>query len=605
MRSDWRKAAVAAVVMMIAAACGGHGTDTLGGDNDNGGSDPNPSESPGGTGSPALIEFVIPDSDATASDGSTTFQSHIGPIGDGSKPQGSLIRFRILNSKGQPARDGLRVLFSVEGVPDAQLTQIKDHSQNGFVETVLVAGPTAGNAVVVAQVFETNLIARSATVSIGKAAGPAVALEFFGLRLPGLLGNADDQEGTPETRTQLGIKGSGAQAVDVVFAVLGAEGGPALDGAVIDFSLFGPNGGEFISPTSVQSAGGFVRATVNTGTRPGPVEVTARVRGTTILARAIPITIGGSLNPVGTHMSIAAQCLNVAGSVTFGLRDDIRIGLSDANGNEIPIGSAVSFFTEGGGIFAQGISEDGLEAHADLVTQLPIPPDRRVNVMGVTTGQEAFTDLNGNNRFDPGEPFIDMPPEVFLDANEDGVYELGEFFLDQNNNGVYDGTPNNQWDEQALIAAQMPIVFSGHTQIRLDPTTFELGPNETIPIELLLTDEIGSALTGITKVTITADGAKVSPTEFGIPDTNVNTLVEPIDGLTRFTLVVSNPVQAGSGAELVPTLATVTITVKSDVLAGDDLGCPGGNGSVTTTIIGTVLKPVTQPSPTPATSPAP
>jgi len=124
-----------------------------------------------------------------------------------------------------------------------------------------------------------------------------------------------------------------------------------------------------------------------TGTRPGPVEVTARIRGTGVSARAIPITIGTALNPSAVHMSMAAKCLNVSGRVLFGIEDEIRAGLSDQFGNPIPIGSAVSFFTNGGAIKAQGISDDGIKATAILVTQEPIPANHRVIVLAVTTGR--------------------------------------------------------------------------------------------------------------------------------------------------------------------------------------------------------------------------
>ena len=44
--------------------------------------------------------------------------------------------------------------------------------------------------------------------------------------------------------------------------------------------------------------------------------------------------------------------------------------------------------------------------------------------------------MNGSGQFDVGEPFIDQPNEVFLDANEDGIRQPDEFFIDNNNNGA-------------------------------------------------------------------------------------------------------------------------------------------------------------------------
>ena len=587
MRSDWRVAAVAAALMMLgAAACGGKGGESFGETNSD---EPNPTESPGPGGQPALIEFLAPSNDdAPASDGSTVFQPVIGPIGTGN-PQGSLVRFRVLNALGQPARNNLRVLLSLEGPADATLTLTKDHTQDGIVETVVRAGATPGNAVVVAQVHETNLIARSAVITIGRPAGPAVSLQFLNLRLPHGFDDGVDEEGTPQTRSQLGVRGAGLQAVDVVFVVLDQEGGPAADGTLVDFSLFGPNGGEFIAPTSVPSSKGFVSATINTGTRPGPVEVTAQVRGTSVKARAIPITIGGSLNPVGSHLGLSAHCLNVAGRVTDGLRDAIGASLSDQFNNEIPIGSAVSFFTEGGGIFAQGITDDGVRTAADLVTQEPTPANGRVTVIAVTTGEESYTDLNGNSRFDPGEPFTDLPAEVFLDANEDGIYNLGEFFLDSNNNGVYDAAGNGTWDDQILIEGEIPIIFSGHTQIAIQPQDFNLGAGETQEFLLLISDDLGNPLVGGSAVTIQADHGSVSPQAFTIPDSNVvATLTNPVESVTLFHIFLTNTAvpPAADAPPLVSTPTTLTINVRSEIDVDAGEGSCGGNGSVFTSITG-------------------
>lgn len=611
MRTEWRMAAVAAAVIAIAAACGGKGGETF---TKNTGNDPDPSVSPGASGSVAVIEFDLSATDTPASDGLTLFRSQIGPVGS-ANAQTSLLRFRLLNRQGRPAGDDQKVVFTLNGPPDARLTLTKDRSKNGFVETVLVAGPTPGFAIVTAQVSGSDLSARSPVVLIGSLGGrPAASIEFFGLRLPGLLGGADDAAGTPESRTQLGVRGSGfQQAVDVVFAVLDDHGGAAADGTIVDFSLFGPNGGESIAPMFAASIDGFVSATITTGTRPGPVEVTALVRGTALRARAIPITIGSALNPPASHLSFAAQCFNVAGSVTFGLEDDIRAGLSDQFGNSIPIGSAVSFFSEGGGMVPQGITENGFAAHANLITQEPIPTDRRVQVMAVTTGQETFTDLNGNGQFDAGEPFDDLPQEVFLDANEDTIYELGEFFLDRNNNGVFDGTPNGIWDEQALIAVQNTIIFSGHTTIEFSVEDFFLDVNASTTITVFISDDIGSALVGTSTVAVTGENVVVSPKTFGIPDTNINTLDGPVNGLTSFTIVLSNPTDATSGAQLVEKPASVTVAVTSDTAdtgTGAPTDCPGGNGTVSLTIPGRVVQAVTAqatatpggtaPTPTPA-----
>jgi hypothetical protein len=558
---------------------------------------PNPDRTPGPNGDATVIEFVAPDDTASTTDTSTNpkFEASIGPAGS-ANAQSSLIQFRVLNVNGRPARNNLIVDFTIEGPSDARLTATEARTHDGFVQTFLIAGTQSGNAVVVARVRGTALVARSQVVAIARARGAAAAIEFFKLRVPDLLGNSDDNAGTPQTRTQLGVRGSGFnQAVDAVFVVLDANGAAALDGTVVDFTLFGPNGGESVSPASGVTADGFVATTILTGTRPGPVQIEARIRGTALVARAIPVTIGTALNPPASHLSLAADCLNVAGSVTFGLEDQIRAGVSDEFGNPLPLGSAVSFFTEGGGIQAQGVSEDGFSATANLITQLPIPTDRRINVLAVTTGQESFTDLNGNGTWDPGEPFVDIGPEPFLDANEDGIWEPGEFFIDQNNNGVFDATPNGVWDDQILISVQGAIVFSGQTVIDIEPQTFAIPSGGSQVFTLHVSDDIGSPLVGGTKIELSATNATVIPTEIVIPDTDIDTRGGFIPGATEFTVVLTaqqaepQPSPA-PGQEQGPTSASLTVSVEgpSSSGTGNERKCPGSNGNASITIVGTV-----------------
>src|SRR5688572_28861523 len=243
---------------------------------------------------------------------------------------------------------------------------------------------------------------------------------------------------------------------------------------------------------------------------------------------------------------MAARCLNMAGRVLFGIENEIRAGLSDQFNNPIPFGSAVSFFTEGGVIQAQGIADDGFRAAANLISQQPIPSDGRVTVLIVTTGQESFTDLNGNARFDVGEPFTDQPNEVFLDGNEDGVWVPGEFFIDNNNNGVFDATGNGVWDDQVLISDSAEIIFSGRTTITIDPTTFALtaaAPQQCFT--LIIADDVGNPIVGGSEVQLTVSGgATVTPAQFTIPDTNVDTRDGPVPGATQFQVCLTRAVQA-------------------------------------------------------------
>ncbi|MFQ6610282.1 MAG: hypothetical protein ACE5D7_05705, partial [Fidelibacterota bacterium] len=85
------------------------------------------------------------------------------------------------------------------------------------------------------------------------------------------------------------------------------------------------------------------------------------------------------------------------------------------------------------------------------------------NLNGIADPAEDFTDVNGNNQYDIGEPFVDLPndmldaAEPFLDrdlAGEPGygVRNLDEPFLDLNCNNQWDPAEtvdqgNGQWDD--------------------------------------------------------------------------------------------------------------------------------------------------------------
>jgi len=87
------------------------------------------------------------------------------------------------------------------------------------------------------------------------------------------------------------------------------------------------------------------------------------------------------------------------------------------------------------------------------------PRDGVVTIMALADGEEAFTDLNGNGKYDLGEPFVDLG-EPFVDANDNGVWDSGEYFYDANGNGAYDG-PNGVWDAKTKIWTQTVVVYTG------------------------------------------------------------------------------------------------------------------------------------------------
>ncbi len=89
----------------------------------------------------------------------------------------------------------------------------------------------------------------------------------------------------------------------------------------------------------------------------------------------------------------------------------------------------------------------------------------RVTIVAYTPGEEDFTDLNGNSRWDAGETFTDLG-QAFRDDNANNTYDPGEFFVPRTGAstcaGGLLGRPNTcdgTWGE-ADLRAQTVVVFS-------------------------------------------------------------------------------------------------------------------------------------------------
>jgi hypothetical protein len=87
------------------------------------------------------------------------------------------------------------------------------------------------------------------------------------------------------------------------------------------------------------------------------------------------------------------------------------------------------------------------------------PRDNLVTLIAVTAGEEGYTDLNNNGKWDDGEPFDDQT-EPFVDNNDNGTWDPDERWVDTNGNGVWDGK-NNKFDASTLIWVQDRILWTG------------------------------------------------------------------------------------------------------------------------------------------------
>lgn len=244
--------------------------------------------------------------------------------------------------------------------------------------------------------------------------------------------------------------------------------------------------------TKQTGADGQVQVSVQAGSNPTPVWVTATVTstGNTFNTQSTMLRISTG-RPAQDRFSLSAGTHNIEGLNYDGVTSSVTARASDRLGNPVPDGTAVNFIAEGGQIQPSCTTTDGAcsvtftsanprptldsEPTGSAVPVGPAVTAGRVTVLAYALGEESFTDLNGDNIYNQGEPFNDLG-DAFLDSNENGVWDAGEQFIPFNAgagtlcsiNGIasspYAPSKSNACDQQwgsAHVRQDQVIVMSG------------------------------------------------------------------------------------------------------------------------------------------------
>ena len=476
---------------------------------------------------------------------------------------------QVLDTTGKPAQLGTVVNFETSGIGTITPKVLTD--SNGRASAIFQSTTQAGIATI-------------------KATAGNMQADLTLIVNPNNAGIIEVKKIDPQA---IGIIGSGVtQSSTITFLIKDDLGNPVQDGTTVNFSLGTTTlgGGETISAASNITHNGLVSVALKSGSVAGNVDVIATVasqNGVQIRTSA-RVTIVGSV-PDARHLSLAAEFLNIAGGVQFGLQDKITAYVGDRFGNIVPDGTGVSFITEGGTIgksigggaftttteFGQATAVlQSAEPMTPYLTgcSVPYPASLKVNgcgnpglttVVAYTTGSESFIDSNGNGQYDKDEPFDDLS-EPYLDANDNHQFDTGELYVDVNGNKRFDAT-NGQFDANTTIWTSMKILFSGRLgTIEVDPTTFRLADGQSQTFTVTLNDIYGNALVVGTTFQVTTD------VDTRILDSSGKQieLSTPLGGTENITLIDSN----GTGQKIVFTLTNrgytpQTINVKISVTA--------------------------------------
>ncbi|HET7930999.1 MAG TPA: hypothetical protein VFL63_06390, partial [Rhodanobacteraceae bacterium] len=330
----------------------------------------------------------------------------------------------------------------------------------------------------------------------------------------------------------------------------------------VNFSLSTSVGGITIQPSSSKTDGaGKVSTVVQAGTVHTSVVVTASLpAGSNVPdAQSSALTISTGI-PTQASFSISAGTLNLEAYNEDGVTDPITVHLADRFNNPVPDGTAVAFTTDGGQI-EQGCTTVAGTCSVAWTSANPRPGDTstgstvtpvhpgRVAILAYAVGEESFFDNNGNGVFDDGDTFTDIP-EIFEDADEDGVYTTGldPFFFDFDKSGTYT-TADSKWE--GLLCQD----------------SSRCGGSNTIGVgkQIIITMSTGNAI--ITPISLT-----VANTAFLITDLNGNPMPEG----TTFEVTQAS-VCTGSKPDVLPSEQPDTNTASGQLVTVTGLvACPQG-----------------------------
>lgn len=247
-----------------------------------------------------------------------------------------------------------------------------------------------------------------------------------------------------------GTGGGGLQETSTLtFKVVDSLGG-GVSGQIVNFSLNTTVGGIQLSAVSgVTQQDGTVQVTVQSGTIPTPVNVTAT---TTDLASGIDYSTQSDALVISTgradqnsfSLSVQGGCNAPQAWYMDNVTRTIQILAADHFNNPVPDGTSISFRTEGGAIDGSCQTSNG-GCTVTWRSQSPRPADGRATILATAIGNESYLDANSSGGYDDNDPLFTDPSaggadmgEAWLDTNDNFTYDPGlEEYVDFNLDGVY------------------------------------------------------------------------------------------------------------------------------------------------------------------------
>ncbi len=400
------------------------------------------------------------------------------------------------------------------------------------------------------------------------------------------------------TPTTLAIAGTGAlsnvsEAAVAQFRVVDGNGSP-VQGETVNFSLSSTVGGLSLSIVSALSgADGLLSVTLNSGNVPTSTVITAELDSTGQLVSSALVTVSTAI-PDQNSFTIFSDNLSVSQAYpAVNQTSNIFVRLADRYNNVVPDGSVVYFTTEYGAIDAScsivagecsvvwrsqapkpigsNLSTvdcpdydndgDGIASNDAVGIFDPCPTSSltgieqgsRTTILATTTGEESFLDVDGDGLMsDFLNEFIGLQHDLgepYLDANEDGAYQINEFFVDDDSSGLREDGDNFYTGIGCTAATltsgectgtilsvfdNIALIFSSSDNLYIALVDVGATPDSSVLVEpgvdtvaagsyvAYFSDQYNNQPANGATITVSASGdcSIVSPTTFTVPNNN-------------------------------------------------------------------------------------
>lgn len=422
----------------------------------------------------------------------------------------SNIKAYVKTSSGANVADGTVVTFEIDNPVLGQITS-SAITYNGIATATFSASTIVGKPTITAKAGTKQ---SSVLVNIKAAATSSIIFD-----------KADPQ--------LIALAGTGQlSSSKVTFIVKDDNSNPVSTPVQVKIELSGPGGGEYLvdstdgKSVTVSTVNGIATAILNSGTVPGTVTLVATIVGTNISTSSGVISIGGGV-PSAARFSLSTNRFNYEGLILDNIQGDMNVLLADRYGNtNILANTTVKFFSECGGIENAAILDATGAGKVKFRTQAPKPyytvvdntstrdvlkgeynylvwfdsifktnfrngtkpedPNPRdgfCTITAVVDGEEAFNDLNGNGKYDLGEPFTDTYDDVYEDADDNYQFSSNSIWMynelsdsykqysekliaesPYSKDGVFTGF-NDKWDSNKKIYKNIKLLMTGYPQI--------------------------------------------------------------------------------------------------------------------------------------------